>query len=129
MSLAVVAQFGKSIPEKYKQLILAAGDRDHQKGKNDKPQGAPADLLSRQGGGNPADKPPQDTNKNKGNQMTKLVHTLVAAGFQLPADASEDQVNLIVESVISAKVKLDEENTRLKAQAESDRKAAIEAHV
>lgn len=120
-AVKIIAEF-KDIPENFKVLISAVGKKST----------AP---LSRHGGAESAANPPQQTN-NQGNQMKKIVHALVSAGFQLPPDASEDQIALTVESLIAERTKLTAENGGLKTslQTEQDKVAAarkqrIEAHV
>lgn len=116
-----------AIPERFKDRFLAAGAKKDPQPKQ--PVTAPAASLSTAkeagNGGKPAATDKTKTPKT----MNKLINTLVAAGFKIPADATEDQVNSAMAELISARTTLTTENADLKGKVEAARKARIEAHV
>jgi ATP-dependent Clp protease, protease subunit len=127
----IYASFKGGVPERFKHILAAAVKRDTQQDDTTSHQpittaAASISATAKRGGEDNGGKPATPKTQNS---MIKIITALVAAGFKLPAEATEDQVLANVSELITSRDTLTTSNKKLKEDFEKARKDRIEAHV
>lgn len=92
-------------------------------------QNTPEDLRRKLTVSNDAGGTPATVNQPKGTEMKNIITALVAAGYQLAADATEDTVLAQISALVKDRDTFKNKNADLEKQATEAHKLRIEAHV